>query len=115
MRIYCIFSKEAIDLIGGNRGKLAAMAGHAFLHSYWDAQEHFPSRAVAYHRGLARKVCLVVPTTIELRNIHTILQGQYPMSLVTDGALTVFDEPTTVCLGIGPCEKLEIPNSKIFI
>ena len=102
MRIYCIFSKEAIDLMGGNRGKLAAMAGHAFLHSYWDAEVHFPSKAVAYTKGIARKITLVVPTTVELKMLYNTLYGQYPMSLVTDSALTVFDGPTTVCLGIGP-------------
>ena len=35
--MYCIFAKESIDKMKGNRGKMAAQAGHAFLHSWWDA------------------------------------------------------------------------------
>ncbi len=114
MRIYCIFSQEAIDLMGGNRGKLAAQAGHAYLHSFWEAQENFPDLAKAYRRGLARKICMVVPTTQDLVRLNEMYEN-YPKSLVTDSGFTVFDGPTITCLGIGPVPQMEIPGAKLLV
>lgn len=38
MKMYCIFARESIEKMGGNRGKLAAMAGHAFVGALLDAE-----------------------------------------------------------------------------
>ena len=111
-RIYCIFSKEAIDLMKGNRGKMAAQAGHAYLHSYWDAQERFPKNAIAYRNDLARKICLIVPTAEELVSIYNEYREDYPSTLVKDAGFTVFEEPTITC--IGPVPQLDI-KAKIFL
>ena len=115
MRIYCIFSKEAIDLMRGNRGKMAAQAGHAYLHSYWDAQERFPEAVSAYRSGLARKICLIVPTTEELVAIYVKHEHEVPCTLVEDRGFTVFDKPTITCIGIGPVQQMTFENSKMFI
>lgn len=116
MRIYCIFSKEAIDLMQGNRGKMAAQAGHAYLHSYWDAVDNYPNNVYDYKQGLARKICLIVPTTEELINIyHSVKQEGYPCTLVRDSGFTVFDKPTITCIGIGPVPQMTFENSKMFI
>ena len=113
-RIYCIFSKEAIDLMKGNRGKMAAQAGHAYLHSYWDAEKRFPDNAWVYKDGLTRKICLVVPTTAELVDLYDKYKHDYPCTLVKDAAFTVFEEPTITCIGIGPVDQLDI-NAKLFL
>ena len=100
--------------MGGYRGKLAAQAGHAYLHSFWDAQENFPDLAKAYRRDLARKICMVVPTTNDLLSLLDLYED-YPRSLVTDAGFTVFDGPTVTCLGIGPVPQMEIPGAKLLV
>jgi peptidyl-tRNA hydrolase len=102
MKMYCIFSKEALDAMGGVRGKMTAQAGHAFLHAYWDAEENFPAVARAYRDSLAKKITLVVPTDDHLRELQKSYRGVCGTSLVVDAGLTVFKGETTTCLGIGP-------------
>ena len=141
--MYCIFSKEAIKAMGGNRGKMASMAGHAFLHAWWDAVEYehipFPSRGfgapqdqqirdeqrrwmTGYQKfqhasrykdsGFAKKVTLVVETTDELNALYEKLKDlPYGSTLVVDRGLTVFEGPTTVCVGFGPVEKEHVPDA----
>lgn len=142
MRMYCIFSRESIKKMGGNRGKLASMAGHAFLHAYWSAQDklialpplydawtgprvvredsdEYKLRAGLYHyhyNGKAKKITLVVDTDAELEAIYEEYKDKLIGSTkVVDAGLTVFTEPTLVCIGLGPCEQLEIPGSKVLI
>lgn len=38
-RMYCIVARDSLKLMNGNRGKLAAQAGHAYLHAFWDAED----------------------------------------------------------------------------
>lgn len=109
-KMYCIFAKESIDKMGGNRGKLASMAGHAYLHSFWDAMKtnklRWNQKAELGHlyknSGIAVKITLVVPTSDELTKIQERYKDVCGTSLVIDAARTVFSEPTTVCLGLGP-------------
>lgn len=55
--MYCIVSRGALSAAGGNRGKMMAQVGHAFLHSYLDAAARFPAAADAYRLSDApRKV-----------------------------------------------------------
>ncbi len=114
MKMYCIVSREALKAMNGNRGKLAAQAGHAYLHAYWDAEE----KAVDSYRevvdgyrasGKAKKVCLVVETTDELRVLEARYRPVCGVSLVTDAGLTCFNgQPTTTCLGIGPIRDEDV-------
>ena len=119
--MYCIFSMEAIKAMGGNRGKLASMAGHAYLHTWWDAQygsgdmlitTQKEMQANAYmNSGLAKKVTLVVPTTEILQSLYDQLKHlPYGSTLVVDRGLTVFEGPTTVCVGFGPINRDDIPD-----
>lgn len=126
--MYCIFSKEAIKAMGGNRGKLASMAGHAYLHAWWDAnyatsdKEPFTMQDVkmfdkmnkdaqAYREsGFAKKVTLAVDTTEQLLALYERIKDlPHGKTLVVDRALTVFEEPTTVCIGYGPVHKRDVP------
>lgn len=112
LKLYCIVNAEALAKMNGNRGKLAAQAGHAFLHSFWDATERFPEAARAYKdSGLAFKITLVVPTEAELRDLVECYRATCGVSLVTDAARTVFLEPTVTCLGLGPIRESEIGAS----
>lgn len=119
--MYCIFSREAIRAMNGNRGKLAAQAGHAYLHAWWDALRRAPMIYGVGHPSLpnhynpyeyeiskATKICLVTETTDELRALEQAYRPICGTSLVTDAGLTCFNEPTTTCLGIGPIRNEDI-------
>ena len=108
VKLYCIFAMESIEKMGGNRGKLAAQAGHAYLHSVWNAMEHFPDDVAAYRAGRAYKITLVVDTVEELEALEAKYRDRCGTSLVVDAGLTVFKnedgspQPTVTCLGLGP-------------
>lgn len=120
-KMYCIFAKDAIKKMNGNRGKLASMAGHAYLHSFWDAQEKAHANrykqvnpcALYKLSGLAFKITLYVETTEELVELYNEIKDnpRFGCSLVEDAGRTVFDGPTVVCLGVGPIGEEDIPES----
>lgn len=107
--------------MNGIRGKLASMSGHAYLHSFWDATipnaRHTTiaepevltkkqEQASAYvHSNHAYKITLIVDTVDELKVLQEAYRNVCGTSLVTDAGFTVFDEPTTTCLGIGPIRE----------
>ncbi len=65
--------------------------------------EHYPQYAEAFiDSQRAKKITLVVETVEELHTLQKAYQDVCGTSLVTDAGLTVFKEPTTTCLGIGP-------------
>lgn len=121
IKMYCIFAMESIKKMGGNRGKLAAMSGHAYLHAFWDATqkikfEDSPPKhpqnmnkliqAQAYRESKhAYKICLVVDTVTELETLYNAYKDVCGVSLVKDAGFTVFDEPTVTCLGLGPISE----------
>lgn len=104
LKLYCIFSRESLERMGGNRGKMAAQAGHAYLHSWWDACDRFPRASSAYARsGAAAKICLVCDTDEELLQLFKAHQSFCGVTYVVDAGRTVFKgEPTLTCIGIGP-------------
>jgi peptidyl-tRNA hydrolase len=100
---YCIFAQEAIDKMKGVRGKMCAQAGHAFVHCGWQAAKEFPEQLEAYINGAhAYKIVLIVDTVEQLCELRDAYQNKCATRLITDKGFTVFDEPTTTCLGIGP-------------
>lgn len=117
--MYCIFAKESIAKMNGNRGKLVAQSGHAFLHAYWDAMGLQSPEQIRYKTNLdkyeqakfyresdhAYKICLVVDTVEELKTLYESYKAKCGTSLVTDAGFTVFNEPVTTCLGIGPIRE----------
>ena len=103
--------------MNGVRGKLASMSGHAYLHSFWDADREDASvpvnmkrmQAIAYMNSeRAYKITLVVDTVEELRALQDKYRDICGTSLVTDAGFTVFNEPTTTCLGLGPIAEENI-------
>ena len=127
--MYCIFAKDAVKAMNGNRGKMASMAGHAFLHSFWNGQEkahenRYQQRSPTSLYKLSEKafkVTSAVDTTEELLALYDEIKDniRYGSSLVQDAGITVFGKPTIVCLGVGPIGEEDIPESiralKVFI
>lgn len=111
LRMYALISMEALKACNGNRGKMLAQAGHAFLHSYWDCEDRFPDRAKRYrNEQAAMKVALRVETGAQLALWHAEIKDTLPCTFVIDHARTVFDSPTITALGIGPVYPDECPD-----
>jgi peptidyl-tRNA hydrolase len=119
VKMYCIFAKESILKMNGIRGKMCTQAGHAYLHSFWDAMyrpgmdavkdAHIPAQAIAYQNSeRAYKITLIVDTVEELIALQEKYKDICGTSLVTDAGFTVFNEPTTTCLGLGPISEENI-------
>jgi peptidyl-tRNA hydrolase len=132
IKMYCIFNPEAVKLMGGNRGKCAAQAGHAYLHAWWDAQvrsqfadselsfEYVRDTLIPYYENNdARKIGLIGESEEQLRELEAYYKDKCGVSLVEDCGYTIFEQPTITCLGIGPIEddqKCEIlKNLPLFI
>lgn len=108
-KIYDIVCKEALKKMNGNRGKLCSQAGHAYLHSWWDAQKRFPEAAKAYQDSQhAKKITCVVETEKELEELLRAYYDVCGVAFIKDAGFTVFKEPTVTCLGIGPIHEDDI-------
>jgi peptidyl-tRNA hydrolase len=114
IKMYCIFAKESVQKMNGIRGKMCTQAGHAYLHAYWDAIDRNSSydklnQAYVYKNSeRAYKITLVVDTVDELNALQDKYKDICGTSLVTDAGYTVFNEPTTTCLGLGPIAEENI-------
>ena len=113
-KMYCIFAKESVDKIGGVRGKMCTQAGHAYLHAYLDAlkldndevRNLKRDQVIRYlNSGHAYKITLIVDTVDELKALQDKYKDICGTHLVTDAGFTVFKEPTTTCLGLGPISE----------
>lgn len=120
MILYCIVSEEAVKAASGNRGKMMAQAGHAFVDAILDSQNRFPDAVEAYlASGVVKKVCLRAAGPRELWELHQSYKDICGVKLVKDAGLTVFKEPTVTALGIGPIDPKQIKDDlkslKVFI
>jgi peptidyl-tRNA hydrolase len=105
-KMYCIFAKESVQKMNGIRGKMATQAGHAYLHTFMNAMAETPELAAAYlDGGHAYKITLIVDTVEQLRELQEAYDDVCATRLITDKGFTVFTEPTTTCLGIGPLSE----------
>lgn len=102
-KMYCIFAKPAVEQMKDFRGKIAAQAGHAYLHTAWLAEKEFPELLDTYKNSdHAYKIALIVDTVEELHQLQAAYKDKCATRLVTDIGFTVFAEPTVTCLGLGP-------------
>jgi peptidyl-tRNA hydrolase len=102
MKMYAIVSNEAVKASGGNRGKMGAQIGHAYVHSMIDALARFPADAQAYlASGTVGKVCLKADEA-DLHALSILYKNKCGVYLVKDAGLTVFPRPMITALGIGP-------------
>jgi len=103
MKMYAIMCMEAVQKMKGIRGKMTSQAGHAFLHSFWDAELRFPEDAQAYKDSdHAVKITVRVNTEAELIELYRKYTTVTGTTLVKDAGFTIFAEPTITCAGIGP-------------
>ncbi len=108
-KMYCIFAKESVQKMGGVRGKMCAQAGHAYLHTFMNAMNETPELAAAYLDSKhAYKIALVVDTVEQLQELQESYKDVCSTKLITDAGFTVFEEPTTTCLGLGPISEDKI-------
>lgn len=102
MKMYAIVSNEAVKASGGNRGKMGAQIGHAFVHSMMDSLLRFPADAQAYlASGTVGKVCLKADEA-DLHALSVLYKNKCGVFLVKDAGLTVFPRPMITAVGIGP-------------
>lgn len=119
-KLYAIMSAEAVAASAGNRGKLIAQGGHAYVGALLDAQLHWPRSVHEYLYGQDGfvKICLIAPeeTLLELNGTYQRIGGA---ALITDAAHTVFDKPTITALGLGPIRVDligdDLKSLKVFI
>lgn len=105
-KMYCIFAKESVQKMSGVRGKMCTQAGHAYVHTMLNAMTETPELVEAYlNNGHAYKITLIVDTVDELKLIQEKYKDKVATKLVTDAGFTVFKEPTTTCLGLGPISE----------
>jgi PTH2 family peptidyl-tRNA hydrolase len=118
-KLYCIFAKESIDKMGGNRGKMCAQAGHAYTHAILKAIIDTPDIVKSYLNSRAYKITLLVDTVDQLKELQKAYDKVCATYLVTDAGFTVFNEPTITCLGLGPISEDnigdDIKNLKVFL
>ncbi len=114
LKMYCIFNPPALKAMKGVRGKLAAQAGHAFLHAWWDASkraEEVGECAMDYfHSDHAYKITLAAPDDATEEWFDDLIAHFSKITGVTkvvDAGFTVFDGPTLTCIGIGPVSSDE--------
>ena len=113
IKMYAIFARETLREMKFE-GKLAAQAGHAYLHAWWDAESRFyydgPDSKYArvmdeYRDGNdARKIALVVDTVADLEHIYELYRPHMGATIVDDCGYTVFDCTTTTAVGLGPID-----------
>jgi peptidyl-tRNA hydrolase len=123
IKMYAVFARETLRQMKFE-GKLAAQAGHAYLHAWWDAEERLsleegldsyggcPSfeYTTYYHEVMrpyrygddARKVALVVDTVQELEELYEQFRPHMGATIVDDCGYTVFKCTTTTAVGLGP-------------
>lgn len=117
IKMYAVFARETLEQMLFE-GKLAAQAGHAYLHAWWDAEKRWnysPSvdsttPSSDYRRTMyeykngddARKIALVVDTVDELYDLYEEYRPCMGATIVEDCGYTVFTEPTITAVGLGP-------------
>lgn len=128
IKMYSIFARETLREMKFE-GKLAAQAGHAYLHAYWDAEDRFGDDAypinygstaeyplgsghwiyeyqdtiLDYRRGMdSRKIALVVDTVDDLKHLYELYRPYMGATFVEDCAYTVFTDTTVTAVGLGP-------------
>ena len=108
MRMYCIFSREALKAMNGIRGKMTSQAGHAFLDAFVESVNSFPKYANEYMNTIYEtKITCIVDTDQELEELLEEFEPICASVSVVDAGLTIFDKPYRTCIGIGP-----IPDNK---
>ena len=107
IKLYAIVSNEAVKASNGNRGKMGAQLGHAYVHAFVDSMTRFPDHAKTYlETGVVGKVCLKADEEV-LHHLSRLYKDKCGVFLVKDAGITVFPRPMITALGIGPIDVTE--------
>ena len=107
LRLYCVIRGD-LEIPAG---KLMVQAGHAFVSAMYKAWADHAEQVTNYMENSQPKIVLKAKNEAALRRAKAeCLTLGIPCYLVTDAGRTVFLEPTTTCLGIGPVRKSELPE-----
>lgn len=107
LRMYCVMRTDLVMPVP----KMLVQAGHAYMSSGIRVLNLNPERFWQWYEHSQAKIALRAKT------LDTLLRAQQecetlgvPCALITDEGRTVFTEPTTTCLGIGPLLRVELPK-----
>jgi PTH2 family peptidyl-tRNA hydrolase len=93
-------------------GKLGVQMSHAsneFAMQAWFEMRAPSLDELEWQNGLKKKIALAVNSEEELMEIfNKAKEAGLEVHLVTDAGLTVFTEPTTTCLAIGPARASQL-------
>jgi len=91
------------------KGKHIAQGAHASINAFVMAQKICPAIAIDWFNGPATKICVHVPSEIQLLEIiekvknFTQISYKIPHALITDAGYTEFKGvPTITCGAVGP-------------
>lgn len=104
--MYAIVADEAVAACGGNRGKMAAQCGHAFVRCALSAgRDGYDPQRLRDYDGCEAKVVLRAPVADFDRLLS---QHQHvPTAKIADAGHTVLKPGTVTCIGIGPIYRSE--------
>ena len=89
-----------------DKGKLSAQCAHASVDAVLSSSK---DKVDAWKEEGMKKVVLKVKNEAELRHYLQLAKKEKLVAkLITDAGHTVFNEPTTTCLGIGPDDDKKI-------
>jgi peptidyl-tRNA hydrolase len=99
--MYAIVADEAVSASGGNRGKMAAQCGHAFVRCALSAErDGYDPQRLRDYEACEAKVVLRAPVADFERLLE---QHQHvPTTQIADAGHTVLASGTITCIGIGP-------------
>ncbi len=114
--------------LGMRKGKMVAQGAHASMKVFFDQAKvspQYPPPATpcrhsmridmthdqkAWVEGLFTKICVSVPSELELLRIYVAAQkAELPVALIEDAGLTEFNGVSTItCIAIGPAKSTKI-------
>ena len=105
LRIVVIYRADLPEM---TPGKAEIQYGHATASVLYKAMLRDPERVARYMAENQVKVSLEVATLDDLLKIEKKANARGVVNeLITDAAFTVFKEPTTTCIGLGPMSKTD--------
>lgn len=110
--MYCVMRRD----LEMSPGKLAAMAGHAFVDCAFRYIKQRKQMGVIYfdkyQRAGQTKIVLAVNSLSELVRVRDLaIAAFHTTATIVDEGRTVFKGvPTVTCFAVGPCKKSDLPE-----
>lgn len=105
LRMIVVFRADLPEM---TRAKGEVQFGHAICSCIAEAFEKDPDLVRQYLSENQTKLCMEVDNLEALKKIKKNAEKRGVIhALITDAAHTVFDHPTTTCIGLGPMSKTD--------